>query len=164
MQDSGHKLFVDLDRFVSENNIQLKDTTEASNHVPAEDESSLFEDAMKDVRIVTDSRHRVERERSRRIIHRKKDDVSFAEALRGNSRLNSASLPEFMEGFAEGINALTLEKLKKGEFSVQKTLDLHGFAVDDAAELFQEFIGDAVRQGLKCVKIIHGRGLKSRNT
>ena len=67
-----------------------------------------------------------------------------------------------MEGFVEGINPITMEKLRRGEFSVQKILDLHGYSIDDADELFQIFIKDTVREGLKCVKIIHGRGLKSK--
>jgi len=72
------------------------------------------------------------------------------------------NMPEFMEGFVEGINPITMEKLRRGEFSVQRTLDLHGYSIDDADELFQTFIKDTVREGLKCVKIIHGRGLKSK--
>ncbi len=163
MQHSGHKPFVNLDRFISENNIHLKEIGEMRHRAPVEDESFLFADAMKDVKIMSNTRPRIEHERFHKVDHKKQDDITFAEVLKGYSRLNTVSLPEFMEGFAEGINTLTLERLKKGEFSVQKTLDLHGFAVDDAAVLFQEFIDDAVRQGLNCIKVIHGRGLKSKN-
>jgi len=56
-----------------------------------------------------------------------------------------------------------MERLRRGEFSVQKILDLHGCSIDNANELFQAFIKDVVREGLKCVKIIHGRGLKSKS-
>ena len=84
------------------------------------------------------------------------------DAIKGNHRLNVANLPEFMEGFVEGINPITMEKLRAGEFSVQGTLDLHGYSIDDADALFQAFIQDAVRERLKCVKIVHGRGLKSK--
>lgn len=163
MQDSGHRPFVNLDRFVSDNKISLKSTIDISPPDPAENDFVVFTDAMKDVRIVTDTRPRIEHRYKSPANRKKKGDVSFAEALKSDNRLHVASLPEFMEGFAEGTNALTIEKLKKGEFSVQKTLDLHGFSTDDAAELFQEFVQNAIRQGLRCVKIIHGRGLKSRN-
>jgi DNA-nicking Smr family endonuclease len=67
-----------------------------------------------------------------------------------------------MEGFVEGVNPLTLEKLRAGDFSVQKILDLHGLGVEQAHAAFQKFIGDAVRTRVQCVKVIHGRGLRSK--
>jgi DNA-nicking Smr family endonuclease len=58
---------------------------------------------------------------------------------------------------------VTLDKLKNSEFSIQKTLDLHGFSLEDAQKTFEEFITDSIKNGLNCVKVVHGRGLKSRN-
>jgi len=68
-----------------------------------------------------------------------------------------------MEGYAEGTNPVTIEKLKNGEFSVQKTLDLHGLSIDSARESFEGFISNSIKSGLNCVKVVHGRGLKSKN-
>jgi DNA-nicking Smr family endonuclease len=85
------------------------------------------------------------------------------EAVRDKRKLNVTNMPEYMEGYAEGINPLTLEKLRNSEFSVQKTLDLHGLSIENAKMAFEEFIGDAIKTGLNCVKVVHGRGLKSRN-
>jgi DNA-nicking Smr family endonuclease len=85
------------------------------------------------------------------------------EALADHRAFNVTNLPEYMEGFVEGINPLTMEKLRSSEFSIQKVLDLHGYTVTEAHALFGEFLRDAIQQGLNCIKIIHGRGLKSRD-
>ena len=84
------------------------------------------------------------------------------EAVRDKRRLDVTNMPEYMEGYSEGINPLTLEKLKAGEFSIQKILDLHGFSTEDAKDVFEDFLRSAVQSGLQCIKVVHGRGLKSR--
>jgi DNA-nicking Smr family endonuclease len=85
------------------------------------------------------------------------------EAVADKRKLNVTNMPEYMEGYAEGINPVTLDKLKNGVFSVQKILDLHGLSIDEAKISFEGFIADAVKTGLNCVKVVHGRGLKSKS-
>jgi DNA-nicking Smr family endonuclease len=85
------------------------------------------------------------------------------EAVRDKRKLNVTNMPEYMEGYAEGINPVTLDKLKNSVFSIQKTLDLHGLSLEDAQKTFEEFITDSIKNGFNCVKVVHGRGLKSRN-
>jgi DNA-nicking Smr family endonuclease len=52
-------------------------------------------------------------------------------------------------------------KLHRGFFSVQDCLDLHGFFVDEAETATERFLKEALRKGHRCIKIIHGRGLRS---
>jgi DNA-nicking Smr family endonuclease len=85
------------------------------------------------------------------------------EAVHDKRRMNVENMPEYMEGYAEGTNPVTLKKLKNSEFSVQKTLDLHGLLLEDAQKDFEGFIADSIKAGLYCVKIVHGRGLRSKN-
>ena len=84
------------------------------------------------------------------------------ETLDEGYAFNVINLPEHMEGHADDMNPLSLEKLRNGEFSVQKVLDLHGLSVGEARDSFNAFIRDAIQSHVNCVKIIHGRGLKSR--
>jgi DNA-nicking Smr family endonuclease len=72
------------------------------------------------------------------------------------------NLPEYMEGSAEDLNPLIIERLRGGEYSVQRIIDLHGLSVEEAEEIFRSFIIEAVRNRICCVKVIHGRGLKSK--
>lgn len=54
-----------------------------------------------------------------------------------------------------------LEKLHEGRFSVQDYLDLHGCFLPEARSLTHQFLKHSRRRGFGCVKIIHGRGLRS---
>ena len=59
------------------------------------------------------------------------------------------------------IGARTLRKLKRGKFSVQAEIDLHGFTVPESREILHAFISEARELGLTCVRVIHGKGLGS---
>ncbi|MFO1245046.1 MAG: Smr/MutS family protein [Ramlibacter sp.] len=60
-----------------------------------------------------------------------------------------------------GIGTDVTRKLRKGEWSIQRELDLHGLRRDGARETLAAFIRDAHRQGLRCVRVVHGKGLGS---
>jgi len=89
-------------------------------------------------------------------------DVTMGVAMAGHSDLDVFNLPEYMEGSAEGLSPLILERLRAGEYSVQRTLDLHGLVSEEAEEAFRSFVTDAIQNRICCIKIIHGRGLKSK--
>jgi DNA-nicking Smr family endonuclease len=54
-----------------------------------------------------------------------------------------------------------LRKLKRGQFAVEAEIDLHGLGRHAAHEALREFLNDSVRRGLRCVRVIHGKGLRS---
>lgn len=54
-----------------------------------------------------------------------------------------------------------LRKLREGHWSRQKQIDLHGLRTDDAREALGRFIHDAHRDGIRCVRVVHGKGLGS---
>jgi DNA-nicking Smr family endonuclease len=63
----------------------------------------------------------------------------------------------------EGIPAQTLKRLRRGHWVIQDELDLHGLTVSEARALLMDFLADCKRRGLRCVRVIHGKGLRSRN-
>ena len=69
----------------------------------------------------------------------------MGETLKDSSPFNVINLPEYMEGYVDDINPLIVEKLRNGEFSIQKVLDLHGLSAEDAYEEFHAFLGEAVQ-------------------
>jgi DNA-nicking Smr family endonuclease len=69
---------------------------------------------------------------------------------------------EYMEGCVSGLDTRLVRKLRQGDFSRQAALDLHGMTVDEAQVEVEQFFVKAVRTGLRCVLIIHGRGRNSR--
>ncbi len=67
------------------------------------------------------------------------------------------------EFLRNGISRLTLRKIRNGTWPIQDELDLHGNQSDAARKLLQEFLYEAMQQGLRCVRIIHGKGLNSQD-
>jgi len=60
-----------------------------------------------------------------------------------------------------GISAEVVKKLRRGTWVVQAQLDLHGMRREEAREALQTFIREAGKRGLRCVRVIHGKGLGS---
>ncbi|PIW10320.1 MAG: DNA mismatch repair protein MutS [Comamonadaceae bacterium CG17_big_fil_post_rev_8_21_14_2_50_60_13] len=60
-----------------------------------------------------------------------------------------------------GIGPDITRKLRRGDWSIQRQLDLHGLRRDDARERLSIFIREAFQQGIRCVRVIHGKGLGS---
>jgi len=60
-----------------------------------------------------------------------------------------------------GLPQRLLRDLRCGRIRTQDDLDLHGLVVDEARLAVAQFLHDARRQGLTCVRIIHGKGLGS---
>ncbi len=58
----------------------------------------------------------------------------------------------------ERVPARTRQRLRRGEFSVQDELDLHGASALQAETLLARFLTEAIDHGLGCVRIIHGKG------
>lgn len=63
----------------------------------------------------------------------------------------------------EGVPRQVLRRLRRGHWVVQDGLDLHGMNRVQAAEQVAAFVRAAAVRGLRCVRIVHGKGLGSRN-
>ncbi|MFD0666859.1 Smr/MutS family protein [Ramlibacter sp. MAHUQ-53] len=60
-----------------------------------------------------------------------------------------------------GVGLDVTRKLRKGEWSIQREIDLHGLRREDAREALAHFIRESHRQGIRCVRVVHGKGLGS---
>ena len=60
-----------------------------------------------------------------------------------------------------GIGTDVTRKLRRGEWSMQGEIDLHGLRREDAREALAAFLREAVKQGWRCVRVVHGKGLGS---
>lgn len=66
------------------------------------------------------------------------------------------------ELLANGLSRMTLRKLRRGNWPIQDRLDLHGNNSEVARKLLQEFLHDAMQGALRCVLVIHGKGINSQ--
>ena len=60
-----------------------------------------------------------------------------------------------------GIGIDVVRKLRRGVWVMQAEIDLHGLRRDQARERIDGFLRDAARDGLRCVRVVHGKGLGS---
>lgn len=58
---------------------------------------------------------------------------------------------------ANGVQDGQLRRLKAGQIPFDGSIDLHGMTVDKARELMWEFIAEATRMEVRCVRITHGK-------
>ena len=63
----------------------------------------------------------------------------------------------------EGQTPNILSKLRRGFWVVQAQIDLHGLISDEAREYVAEFLSICKKRNIRCVRIVHGKGLGSRN-
>ena len=78
-----------------------------------------------------------------------------------SDHLDIATLLDTDAGLAfrrEGIGPDVLTRLRRGQWTIQRELDLHGLTRDAAREALAEFVRRAARDGLRCVRVIHGKG------
>ena len=52
-------------------------------------------------------------------------------------------------------------KLRKGDWAIQREIDLHGLRSDEARLALTTFIREAHKYGIRCVRVVHGKGLGS---
>jgi DNA-nicking Smr family endonuclease len=60
-----------------------------------------------------------------------------------------------------GIGTDVTRRLRRGEWRIQRELDLHGLRTHEARAHLAHFIGEAFKHGLRCVRVVHGKGLGS---
>ncbi|SFW22869.1 Smr/MutS family protein [Nitrosovibrio sp. Nv17] len=60
-----------------------------------------------------------------------------------------------------GVSRQTLRRLRRGHWRIQAKLDLHGQTRDRARGELVVFLDACGRRGLRCVQLIHGKGLSS---
>ena len=61
----------------------------------------------------------------------------------------------------EHVGKRTLRKLRRGGYSVQAEIDLHGMTLEEAKPALSDFINYSASQGKLCVRVVHGKGLGS---
>jgi DNA-nicking Smr family endonuclease len=90
--------------------------------------------------------------------------AALAESLAGPVSLDDAlDSGEELVYLSPGLGRDVLRKLRRGHWVIQGELDLHGMVRQQAAEAVAEFLHHCLRRGVRCVRIVHGKGLGSRN-
>ena len=83
------------------------------------------------------------------------------EIVGGQRPMHLPDTPEYVEWINPKYADELVAKLHEGHMSVQAFIDLHGCTVPEAEQELESFLQESFNKGLRCVKIIHGRGLRS---
>ena len=62
-----------------------------------------------------------------------------------------------------GLQQRVMEKLRRGQIPIDGELDLHGMTASDAETTLDRFITICKQNEYRCIRIIHGKGLGSKN-
>jgi len=131
------------------------------------DTDMAFHEAMRDV-VPLGRAARVEQQRPRPApvpLQRLRDERQvLLESLtdRAHPDLGTATGEELLY-VRSGVPSSVLRKLRRGYWVVRDELDLHGMTSPEARLATAAFIAECVQHGTRCVRIVHGKGLRSRN-
>ena len=83
--------------------------------------------------------------------------------VRGDAPFDLSDGDEYVEGRVAGLDHQIVKKLRRGEFAVQGHVDLHGMTREEAKREVDAFLRSARNAGKRCVVVVHGRGLHSKD-
>jgi DNA-nicking Smr family endonuclease len=135
---------------------------------PEESEQQLFQRAMEGVVPLLDNRRKIvkspgDKERlSPEASDRSTKVKDYLASLVNESAAWDISFSdEYIEGAVSGVGPKIMRRLKRGEFSTQDYIDLHGLTKKEAESAVNDFLLQSYQRDLRCVLIVHGRGLGS---
>jgi DNA-nicking Smr family endonuclease len=135
---------------------------------PCLTDEEIFHNAMKEVKEIREFRD-IPVSRKRTVSIRKYRNTSsdkealavLEEIVEGKRPVNLSDTQEYVEWINQDYREDVIMKLHRGQYSVQDCLDLHGIIVEEGKREVEQFFRESLKKGYRCIKIIHGRGLRS---
>jgi len=130
---------------------------------PSKEDVELFREAVGDVRPIRQDRHiPAPRRRAGHARFTRADRLAVLdESLHGPMEEPAVASGESLAYRRPGVPESVLRKLRRGEYRVEGELDLHGLTVAEARQALRGFLVSALARHAGCVRIIHGKGLRS---
>ena len=128
-------------------------------------EDDLFRQAMADVKPLRPA-DRIEPEPPRTPAaarQRELDDRRVLQELLSHGDLEEHETGEELLYLRPGYQTRLLRRLRRGHYSVADTIDLHHMDVASARQVLLDFIAQSLDRRYSCIRIIHGKGLRSRD-
>jgi DNA-nicking Smr family endonuclease len=83
---------------------------------------------------------------------------SLAGPISWDQSMETGNEPSYLRS---GLARDVLRKLRRGHWVVQDVVDLHGLNRQEARSSLAEFLAACLKRGLRCVRVVHGKGLRS---
>lgn len=131
-----------------------------------DDEATLFRDTVGPVRPMRSRRDhsRPDPARARPKMREADERAVLRELDRPQPLIDGLETGEELAWLHPGLKRRVLNRLRRGHWNVQDEIDLHQMNVEAANRSIRIFIDEALAGGRRCVKIIHGKGLRSGPT
>lgn len=137
----------------------------SSKTTVSDEDLRLFSQAVGPVRPIAAVETVVTRKRPAPIPHQSQRDEAHVSKELLNSAIDPATMEigEELSYLKSGLSPRLLRRLKRGHFSIADEIDLHQMTSTVARSAIKQFLDENARHGRLCVKIIHGKGLRSRS-
>lgn len=129
----------------------------------SEDDIALFRNEVGTVRPVRHNQHEHPPSR-RRVVARhtvRDEPQAMFESLKFSPSELASSSEEELKFVRDGLSPRQMSKLRRGRYSIEAELDLHGLTIDAAERALQAFFTHCLHNKLRCLRIIHGKGTRS---
>lgn len=106
-------------------------------------------------------------EQEREVVIRQSEEAEayaqLSDLVQGTGPFDISDSDEYIEGIAPGLDKRLLSRLRRGDYAVQGHVDLHGLVREEARIQVEQFVAESITRGHRCVLIVHGRGLNSKD-
>ena len=134
------------------------------NHPPPGDDREAFAEAMRDVaRRPEPNRARSPTKPSPHPRQTEADERAVLDELLQHDPEHWIESGEQLSYKAPGLQDSVFRRLKRGAYKIGSELDLHGMNSETAKLALHRFLNDCQQYGIRCVRVIHGKGLRSSN-
>lgn len=132
-----------------------------------QEEANLFRDAIGDVMPLA-NRNRAELRSTKPKpipLQRQADDrAALKESMSDEFDVTTLlDIDDSISYTRKGVGLDVVRKLRRGHWVIQDEIDLHGMRRDEARDALGFFLKELTRRGLRCARIVHGKGLGSVN-
>ena len=135
------------------------------------DDERLFVEAMTGVSPISRGNQRIMKvpdKDSLRPAHAPKNEelevmAHLSDLISGTAEMDITFSDEYVEGCVKGLDPRLMQQLKDGLFPIQDYVDLHRLTQEAAETRIRDFLLNSQGRGLRCVLIVHGKGLNSEN-
>ncbi len=128
------------------------------------DDKSLFAQAVSGARRLEQDKVKPHRERIKPVPQQRLQDEQAAllESLTMPFTNDDLEIGDELSFSRSGVQNSVMRKLKRGQYPIEAELDLHRLTSQQAYESMVTFLGQCQQRGIRCVRIIHGKGLSSK--
>ena len=129
----------------------------------ADEERRVFREAMCDVQPLAHAprvSHRRKPKPKARFRRRDEAEV-LIESLKFSEAQLDVETGDSLNFRRPGVQDTVLRKLRRGQYRIESEIDLHGLTLREAKAELRVFLARAIARQLRCVRIVHGKGLGS---